>query len=124
MFCFEQMMLDVEVFRYCRRLHQGIASREEDFLETVIHQAGPGGNFLADRSTRDALREGELYVSPWGQRDTYERWLEAGRPTMLDDIRWWIDDILEHHQPSPIDEAADRELARIEAHARESEGND
>ena len=123
-FCFEQMMLDVEVFRYCRRLHQGIASREEDFLETVIHQAGPGGNFLADRSTRDALREGELYVSPWGQRDTYERWLEAGRPTMLDDIRWWIDDILEHHQPSPIDEAADRELARIEAHARESEGND
>jgi trimethylamine--corrinoid protein Co-methyltransferase len=120
-FCFEQLMLDVEVFRYCQRLHQGIASRDEDFLEAAIDQAGPGGNFLADRSTRDALRQGELYVSPWGQRDSYERWLEAGKPTLLDDIRWWIDDILDHHEPLQLDEAVERELDRIEGCARESD---
>jgi trimethylamine--corrinoid protein Co-methyltransferase len=113
-FCFEQLMIDVEVFRYCQRLHQGIASRDEDFLEAAIDQAGPGGNFLADRSTRDALRQGELYISPWGQHDTYELWLAAWTPTFLDVLRLWIDDILDHLQPFPLDESLKLELDHIE----------
>jgi hypothetical protein len=47
--------------------------------------------------------------------------LEAGKPTLLDDIRWWIDDILDHHNPIPLDEAVERELDRIEGRARESD---
>jgi trimethylamine:corrinoid methyltransferase-like protein len=119
-FCFEQLMLDVEVFRSCSRLHQGIVTQAEDSLEAAIHQAGPGGNFLADRSMRDSLRNGELYVSEWGQRDSYEGWLEAGKPTLLEDIRWWIEELLAKHQLLPLDEAMERELVRLEQYARES----
>lgn len=117
---FEQLLLDVEVFRYCRRLHQGIATQAGDSTENIIDQAGPGGNFLADRSMRESLRNGELYVSEWGQRDTYEGWLEAGKPSLLEDIRWYIDELLAKHQPLPLDEAMERELVQLEQHARES----
>jgi trimethylamine--corrinoid protein Co-methyltransferase len=119
-FCFEQLMLDIEVFRSCRRLHQGITTQVEDFFDSTIQQAGPGGNFLADRSLRESLRNGELYVSEWGQHDTYEGWLKAGKPALLEDIRWWIDDLLTKHQPLLLDETVERELVRLEQFARES----
>jgi trimethylamine--corrinoid protein Co-methyltransferase len=119
-FSFEQLLLDVDVFRYCRRLHQGITTHTGDSIESSIEQAGPGGNFLADRSLRESLRNGELYVSEWGQRNTYEGWLEAGKPALLDEIRGWIDELLAKHQPLLLDETVERELARLEQHALES----
>ena len=120
-FSFEQLLLDVEVFRYCRRLHQGITIQVGDSIENKIEQVGPGGNFLTDRSFRETLRNGELYVSLWGKRDTYAGWLKAGKPTILEDIRWWIDELLTNHPPLPLDEAVKQELARLLQRASQSD---
>ena len=43
--CLEQLLIDVEVFRMLTRARQGIAVEDENWLEDVISQVGPGGHF-------------------------------------------------------------------------------
>ncbi len=115
----EQLMIDVEVFRLCRRVHQGIGSEGDKWLEDVIASVGPGGNFLAQRSTKQAIRTGEWYISRLGVHDTYERWEELGRPDLLDEIKAKVRQILAEHTPLPLEETTLRELERVEQRARE-----
>jgi trimethylamine--corrinoid protein Co-methyltransferase len=115
----EQLLVDVEVFRRCKRLRQGIHSGKGKWLEEAIARVKPGGNFLAHRSTREALRNGEWYNSKMGVHDTFAGWEAAGKPGLLAEARVEISRLLTDHQPLPLDEAVERELDRIEGRARE-----
>jgi trimethylamine--corrinoid protein Co-methyltransferase len=55
----EQLLIDVEVFRMYKRARQGIATAADKWLEDIIDQVGPGGNYLAERSTVQGIRNGE-----------------------------------------------------------------
>jgi trimethylamine--corrinoid protein Co-methyltransferase len=116
----EQLMIDVEVFRRCRRLHQGVRGDPERWLEDVVARVGPGHVFLAERSTRDGLRAGEWYAGPLGVCDSFEKWEAAGRPDVLRQARERAGDLLASHRPLPLDEAVECELGRIERRARGS----
>ncbi len=115
--CLEQLLIDVETFRLCRRAHEGISSAPERWLDEVIERVGPGGDFLSERSTARAVRSGEWYVSRLGLHDTYESWQAAGQPDLLAEVRAQIDEILATHQPLPLDEDAECELQRIQQRA-------
>ena len=115
----EQLLIDVEVFRMCKRARQGIATDECRWLEDVASLVGPGGNFLAERSTVDGIRGGEWYVSRLGVHDTFEGWEAAGRRSLLEEAREQVEHILAHHQPLPLDEDVERELDRIQKRAQE-----
>ena len=114
----EQLLIDVEVFRMCKRARQGIASDEDKWLEDVIHRIGPGGNFLGERSTVRGARGGEWYVSQLGWHDTFEAWEAAGRPTLLEEAREKVDHILATHQPLPLNGDVEQELDRIQKRAQ------
>jgi trimethylamine--corrinoid protein Co-methyltransferase len=115
---FEQLLIDVEVFRMCRRAHEGIASHDDKWLESVSHEVGPGGNFLMDQTTVAGIRSGEWYISSLGFHETYENWRAAGRPTLLEQAREEVEYILKTHQPIPLDPEMERELERIKDRAR------
>jgi trimethylamine---corrinoid protein Co-methyltransferase len=119
--CFEQMVMDVEVFRRLTRLHQGIDSAPEQWLETCITETGPGGNFLKQKSTLKAIREGAWYSSEVGFHDTYSKWKAAGMPDALDNSAEIIKKILNDHHPLPLDPEAERELKDLERKVRESD---
>jgi trimethylamine--corrinoid protein Co-methyltransferase len=114
----EQLMIDVEAFNMCKRARQGIAADDDKWLEDVIHRVGPGGNFLTESSTVKALREGELYISKLGWHDSFEAWEAAGRPTVLEEAREKVGEILATHQPLPLDDDVERELDRIQKRAQ------
>jgi trimethylamine--corrinoid protein Co-methyltransferase len=116
----EQLLIDVEVFRMCKRAHQGIATEARDWLEEVIGNVGAGGNFLGERSTVRRVHEDEWYISQFGVHDTFESWDAAGRPTLLEEAGTKVREILATHEPLPLDEDVERELDRIEKRARES----
>lgn len=116
----EQLILDVEIFRLCKRLQQGIVNREDQWLDEVIAQVGVGGNFLGHPSTRNALHSGEWYLSHIGFHDTYEAWLSRGRPKLLEELHAQVEQILASHQPLPLDESTTRELAHLESRARQA----
>jgi trimethylamine--corrinoid protein Co-methyltransferase len=115
---FEQLLIDVEIFRRCKRLVRGIESKENMWLDQIIDKIGSGGNFLAQRSTRDALRSGEWYIDTIGVHSTYEQWETMGQPDLLVEVRQKIDEILESDQPMTLDEDQVRELVKIEKFAR------
>jgi trimethylamine---corrinoid protein Co-methyltransferase len=116
--CLEQMVMDVEIFRRCTRLNEGVHTTEDRWLEDVIQNAGPGGNFLAQKSTLKALHEGRFYLSEMGFHDTYEKWKAAGMPDIVDEIQGITQDILKKHHPLPLDPAIDYELERLERRQR------
>ena len=114
----EQLLIDVETFRMGKRARQGIAVDDDKWLEDVIHRVGPGGHFLTESSTVKALREGEMYISQLGWHDSFEAWEAAGRPTVLEEAREKVGEILATHQPLPLDDDVERELDRIQKRAQ------
>lgn len=119
----EQLLLDVEVFRRCKRLHRGIGTSQEKWLDDLIDQIGPGGNFLKERTTHRSLRSGEWYTGGLGITDPYERWEELGKPDVLQQAREQFNKILAEYQPLPLDESVEEEIKRIVKSAFESEQN-
>jgi len=116
----EQFMIDMEILRRCQRLSRGISTGSEAWLDDVVAQVGPGGNFLAQRSTVEALRAGELYTYGIGWHETFERWEAQDRPDILDEARNQVEQILKDHQPLPFPPEVERELSRLQQAAKES----
>jgi trimethylamine--corrinoid protein Co-methyltransferase len=115
----EQLLIDVENFRMCRRARQGIIT-EGKWLEDVIARVGPGRTFLAEKSTAQGVRSGELYLSKFGVHNTYEVWEAAGKRTLLEESRDKVKQILAAHQPLPLDDQVERELNRIQERAQQN----
>lgn len=113
----EQLVVDLEVFRRCARLHRGVADGVGEPAEGAIADVGPGGDFIARTATRDAVHQGEWSLDTMGVHDTYERWDAAGRPELLDQAREIVESTIAGHRPLPLDEATIAELGRIEAAA-------
>jgi trimethylamine--corrinoid protein Co-methyltransferase len=116
-FCPEQIIIDLEILRRCWRLAGGISTRPEKWLEEAISRVGPGGNFLGQRSTRAALRAGELYVSNLGCHEPFERWEAQDRPDILEEARDQFHRMIETHHPLPFDEAIEKELRQLQKSA-------
>jgi trimethylamine:corrinoid methyltransferase-like protein len=114
----EQLIIDLEVIRRCKRLSHGIDSSAEKWLGEEIGSLGPGGNYLAQSSTRKAVRSGEVYFSKLGQHRAYDAWVNAGSPDLLEEIRQYIKELISKRQPMTLPEHAERELKMLEQRAR------
>ena len=80
---------------------------------------GHGGNFLGRRSTREAFNGGEVYVSEFDTRDSYEAWSASGKPSLLEELQELVQETLDEYEPLPLDEDIERKLAAIEERARQ-----
>ena len=117
----EQLIIDVEVIRRCKRMSLGIGSDVEKWLGEVITTLGPGGNYLTHPSTRKAVRSGEVYYSKLGLHGAYDQWVNSGSPDLLGEIRQNIRELLSSNQPLPLPESTERELELLEKRARAKE---
>jgi trimethylamine--corrinoid protein Co-methyltransferase len=114
----EQLVIDVEVIQRCKRLSRGICSHSEKWLGEVIAELGSGGNYLTNRSTRDAVRSGEVYFSQLGLHGSYDQWVNSGSPGLLEEIHQDIQDFLTNYHPIPLPELVEKELEALEQRAR------
>ena len=117
----EQLLIDVEVIRRCKRLWQGIGSSTDKWLGEVIATLGSGANYLKHSSTRRLVHSGEVYFSKLGSHGTYEQWQQAGSPDLLVEIRQEIKQLLSAHQPMQFSEFEQRELELLEKRACSSQ---
>jgi trimethylamine--corrinoid protein Co-methyltransferase len=109
----EQLLIDVEIFKTCRRMSQGIATDEGKWLEDVLATVGPGGHFLSQRSTLEGIAGGEWHLTDFGWHGSFEAWERKGRPELLDELREQVASILAAHKPLPLGEDVERELELI-----------
>jgi trimethylamine--corrinoid protein Co-methyltransferase len=113
----EQIVVDNEIAHYCERISQGVNSSEDKVLTDDVIKIGPGGNFLALRSTRSAARSDELYLATLMDRHNREAWLELGKPTMYSKAREKVAEILNGPLVDPLPEAVIQKLDNILAAA-------
>jgi trimethylamine---corrinoid protein Co-methyltransferase len=119
--CLEQMVLDVEIYRSCRRLRDGIgAGAGETDVVGALDEVGPQGDFLARTQTRDAVRGGEWLLPKLGYHSTWDRFVAQDRPDILDQAHEQAMAAIDGHQPIPFADGVDEELDRLEAAARAS----
>ncbi len=109
-FSYEQLLMDCEIFDLIENMMRGIEVNEETLALDAVHAVGPGGNYLAQKHTRRHMRE--LWLPKYFDRRTYEEWERKG-----DDARDWAREkaqqILETHQPEPLDPQISAEFDRI-----------
>jgi trimethylamine--corrinoid protein Co-methyltransferase len=113
----EQTVIDVEIFRMCRKAHEGIVVEDDRWLVDVLAKVGPGGSFIGEPSTRANLRGGEWFLPGLGTHGSHQAWLAAGRPELLEEARAKVDDLLAGHAALPLPDEVERELERLRKRA-------
>jgi trimethylamine--corrinoid protein Co-methyltransferase len=110
----EAIIMDDDVYHRARYALLNMEIDTETLALDAIRAVGPGGHFLAQKHTRKHMREAmkPAITHQMGQGGKYRDPLEAA----CDKVAW----ILKNHQPEPLEEARQTELARmLEAAGRE-----
>jgi len=112
--CLETMVIDVEIYRACRRIARGLGGGvgETDVLE-ALDEVGPVGDFLSRPATRDAVRGGEWFMPKLGYHSTWDRFEAAGRPDILDEAREKAFGAINGHQPLPFEDGVAEALDEL-----------
>ncbi len=107
---YAQMLMDCEIFNIVHKMIEGIVVDDETLAMDAIKAVGPGGNFLAQPHTLKHMRE--VFLPQFMDRRPYNVWEEKG-----DNAPDWAtakaQNILETHQPEPLDSNLSAELERI-----------
>jgi trimethylamine--corrinoid protein Co-methyltransferase len=105
----EQIIFDDEIYHTHRILVEGVDVGADSLAVDVIADVGPRGHFLAQKHTRQRVRE------IWIPELTHPRPPKDGEP--LPDVRKRarakLDKILVEHEPEPLEEAVQAELRAI-----------
>jgi trimethylamine--corrinoid protein Co-methyltransferase len=100
--CLEQIVVDEEIARLCKRLRDGIdTSDEKDFFDD-IKSVKPGGHFLEQMNTVKSCRSDEFLMPLLSDRNTFERWAALGRPDLYSEAEKKVEEILATPQKHPL----------------------
>jgi trimethylamine--corrinoid protein Co-methyltransferase len=107
---YEQMLMDCEIFSMIHKVMQGIPVSDETLALDVIRSVGPEGNYLTQKHTIKHMRD--LFLPKYFDRRPYNVWEEKqdGAP---DWARAKAQQILQTHQPDPLDPALSMELRQM-----------
>jgi trimethylamine--corrinoid protein Co-methyltransferase len=97
----EKMVLDNHLTKQVEIMTRDIPMDESNFQLSVIEKVGIGGNYLAERETRDFTTT--EYIPPW----------PPNGKTMLEVAREEALDIIKDHQPPSLPDRAVVEIERI-----------
>lgn len=107
---YEQMLMDCEIFDIVYNMMKGIVVDDETLALETVHKVGPHGNFLAQKHTRQHMRE--LWTPKYMDRRPYEVWLEKGdNPTNWAKAK--ATEIHTNHRPDHLDSKISQEFDRI-----------
>lgn len=116
--CLEQIVVDEEIGRLCKRLRDGINTSDAmDFHEDVA-AVKPGGHFLMQPKTLTACRSSEFLLPFLSDRGSYESWIKLGSPSIYDEAQKKVEEILATPQKHPL---PDDVVGKLDAIVRRAE---
>jgi trimethylamine--corrinoid protein Co-methyltransferase len=98
----EMIVMADEMIDQIRRMAMGIPITQETLAMTVIPAGAAAGQFLTQPHTLKHLRKTQWQPRLFC-RQSYEKWTEKGRTTLLDRARTRLEAILETHRPAAIE---------------------
>ena len=115
----EQLVMGNEIIGMTKRFIQGITVNAETLAREVIDAVGPGGHFLTQKHTLDNLRK-ELWTTKLFNRQPISSWQKDGHPTLEKKVQNKVREIVEVHQPEPLDGKILDELERLKKEGEEA----
>jgi trimethylamine--corrinoid protein Co-methyltransferase len=112
------LVMDDEAMAYARRVYRGFEVDGEALAAEVIAEVGPGGNYLSHEHTVRHFRKELWFPDAVWQRAPYDIWVAAGGTSVADRALKRQRDLLEKHQPEPLDPKLAQEVDRIVEAAR------
>jgi trimethylamine--corrinoid protein Co-methyltransferase len=109
---YAKTVLDDELIGYIRRISQSVEVTSETIALDAVRRVGPAGSFLAEPHTLKHFRR-EHFAPSLSNRAKYDAWAEAGGKVMLDNAREKARNILQEHQPVPLDRGVEQELRSV-----------
>jgi trimethylamine--corrinoid protein Co-methyltransferase len=108
-----QIVIDDEVCSIIGKILEGITIDDERLAIELIKEVGPvPGNYLRQEHTRQHWQD-EYLIPRVGVREGYEAWVAGGKQSAVDRASTIAREIMETHEPNPLPEDVDRELAKI-----------
>jgi trimethylamine--corrinoid protein Co-methyltransferase len=108
---FDMVAASDEFIGMIKRVVGGIEISDEMLALDVIHQVGPGGEFLTQDHTLRHFKED--WFPTMLDRGNYDAWSRQGKRTLGQRANDKVKHILETHTPPPLPEAVSENLARI-----------
>jgi trimethylamine--corrinoid protein Co-methyltransferase len=111
-FSLEEMVLDCEIFGLLRHLvgvPQAVA--EEESSAPLLEEVGPGGHFLSQPHTLQHMRQ--QWMPRLFDRTSWEEWTAGGGPGPRQAAGERVREILQTHEPEPLDDAVEGEILNI-----------
>ena len=116
--CLEQIVVDDEIARLCKRLRDGIDTSDEKNFYEDIKEVKPGGHFLMQSNTLKACRSQEFLMPLLSDRNAFENWVNLGRPDLYKKAQEKVEKILATPQKHPL---PDDVIGKLEAIIRRAE---
>jgi len=107
----EMIVFTAEIISMMRRFVAGVSLDAESLALDVIHQVGPGGDFLTAKHTLRHFRE--LWQPSLFDRRRSEDWIAAGSPRLGARLREKTLDIIQGHRPQPLPDSIRDEIQHI-----------
>ncbi|MFZ7125898.1 MAG: trimethylamine methyltransferase family protein [Desulfobacterales bacterium] len=107
----ELIVFSDEVIGMMRSFNDGFSFDPESLALDLIHQLGPGGNFMTTDHTYRHFRK--LWLPTLFNRDRKNRWLAKGGTTMGRRLKDKTVAIMESHRPEPLSESVRAEVEYI-----------
>jgi len=107
----EQIVVDHEIARVCKRMKDGVNVCDAKNYYEDISNVKPGGHFLMEPSTLEACHSDEFLMPDLADRNTYDQWLEIGKPEIYTKARKKVEEILAASQKNPL---PDKVVAKLD----------
>jgi trimethylamine--corrinoid protein Co-methyltransferase len=107
----EMIVFTAEMIAMMRRFVDGMAVDAESLALEVIHQVGPGGDFLTSQHTLKHFRE--LWQPTLFDRRRAEEWIASGGKRLGQRLRDKTTAIMREHKPEPLPDCVREEMAYI-----------
>jgi trimethylamine--corrinoid protein Co-methyltransferase len=107
----EMMVLTNEIISMTRRFVEGVRIDDEALALDVIHEVGPGGEFMSHDHTMAHWRE--LWLPQIFDRQRLDPWRERGSKNVNARLRETTIALMEEHEVEPLSDSAEREIEEI-----------
>jgi trimethylamine--corrinoid protein Co-methyltransferase len=107
----EMIVFTAEVISMMRRFMKGVSLDTESLALEVIHQVGPGGDFLTQRHTLKHFRE--LWQPTLFSRQRADDWVAEGSKRLGERLREKTMTILDEHEPELLPDGVRAEIEYI-----------
>lgn len=112
-----QLVMDNDLAELVKCALNGIPVNDETLAVDIIHKVGHFEYYMTEDHTLRHMRE--ISAPEFIDRSNYDRWTQAGKPTMYEKAHAKAKDILENYkQPKPL---SDNVIAEIRSIVEEAE---